>query len=279
MRFISVVLGVSIAAGCSAHQRASAEKSVAQLLVSDQDEAKLGAQVQAELDKQGTKYLTDATVVNYVNQVAGKLLTFAKRDRPNVPWDIKVINDPKQVNAFAVPGGHLYVYSGLLLAADNEAELAGVLAHEAGHVVGRHSARALVNQYGLQTVTSLALGENPNQIAAIAAQLAGTGVLLAHSRGEEQEADEYGARYTSAAGYDPHGLVTFFQKLQAQQGKTPKILTFLQTHPATDDRIAHVNQYIAQNRLGGTDTGAQRLAPVKQKLQAAAGSSAPAGQK
>ena len=87
------------------------------------------------------------------------------------------------------------MYTGLLLAADNEAELAGVLAHEAGHVVGRHSARAMVNAYGLQAITQVALGKNPGPAAQIAAQLAGGGRELAHGRSEETEADEYGAKY------------------------------------------------------------------------------------
>ncbi len=263
---------------CSAAQRAKTETALASVLVSDEQENQLGAQVHQELEKQGVRYVTDPAVTAYVDQVTSRILTFAKKDRPSVSWHVHVIDDAKQVNAFATPGGHLYVYSGLLLAAENEAELAGVLAHEAGHVVGRHSARQLVNQLGLQTVANLALGKNPNQLAQVAAQIAGTGTMLAFSRADEKEADEYGAKYASAAGYDPRGIISFFQKLEATSGRTPRILTWLQTHPATPDRIAHVEQFIVANRLTGSDIGADRLAPIKQRLVASAGS-APTGQR
>lgn len=253
---------------CSTTARVKAETALAEALISDQDETKLGLQVQDELKKQNVTYMDDPQINAYVEQVSGKLFPFAEKDRPGVKWQVKVIDDPKTVNAFATPGGFLYVYSGLLMAADNEAEVAGVMGHETGHVVARHSARQMVDAYGLQAVTSMALGEKPNLVAQVASALVGQGALLAHSRSEESEADEYGARYASAAGYDPHGLVTFFEKLQKQEGHTPQILTWLSTHPATADRIAKINQYIAQNNLTGSDLGADRLAPIKAKLKA-----------
>jgi len=257
----------SIAAGCSARQRIDLETSAAKVLVSDEDEQKLGEQVKQELEqKQQIRYLNDAVVTSYVQGVADRILNLAKRDRPNQKWQLFVIDDLKTVNAFATPGGYIYVYSGLLTSADNEAEIAGVLAHESGHVVARHVARQLVETYGLQAVLSLALGENPSLLEKLAGTIAANGALLAHSRSDENEADEYGARYSSAAGYDPHGLVTFFQKLQAQSGNQPKVLTWLSTHPATPDRIEHVNRFIAENHLTGSDIGAERLRPIKQRL-------------
>src|ERR1700694_4484986 len=254
-------------AACSSQQRAGMETAAAKAFVSDSDEEKLGAQVKAELEqKQHVRYLSDGTVVSYVQGVANRILAFAKRDRPNQKWELHVIDDPKTVNAFATPGGYIYVYSGLLLEAGNEAELAGVLAHESGHVVARHVARQMVETYGLEAVIGLALGQNPSLLEKLGSTIAANGALLAHSRSDETEADEYGARYSSAAGYDPRGLVTFFEKLLAMQGKQPKALTWLSTHPATGDRIDHVKQFIAQNHLGGSDLGADRLAPIKQRL-------------
>jgi beta-barrel assembly-enhancing protease len=121
----------------------------------------------------------------------------------------------------------------------------------------------MVNALGLQTVAALALGRDPSALAQIGASIAGNGLMLAHGRSEENEADEFGVRYTSAAGYDPRGLVTFFEKLKAQQGHTPKALTWLSTHPATESRIAHINTMIAQNNLAGRgDLGANRLEPI-----------------
>jgi beta-barrel assembly-enhancing protease len=259
-----------LAAGCSGKQRIATELAVADVLISPEQERQLGLQVKQELEqKQHVRYLEDPTVTAYVQEVTGKILPFAKKDRPEVEWSVKVIDDPNTVNAFATPGGFLYVYSGLLVAADDTAEVAGVLGHEAGHVVARHSARQMVNAYGLQAITALALGQNPSAAAQIAASLAGTGALLAYSRSDEIEADEHGARYASAAGYDPHGIATFFEKLQKEGGSQPGWASFLSTHPATGDRIAKVNRYIEKNGLTGSGgrSGAE-LAKVKARLKA-----------
>jgi predicted Zn-dependent protease len=241
-------------------------EGMAKALISDEQENQLGAQVKQELDKQGTKYVQDPVVVQYVQGVAKKIFVFANKDRPGVDWKVYVIDDQKQVNAFATPGGNLFVYTGLLLAADNEAELAGVWGHEAGHVVARHSARQMVDAMGMDTVMGIALGQNPNQLAQLAATLAAKGTLLSYSREDEAAADEYGARYASAAGYDPHGLITFFQKLQKMEGEVPAFSQYLSDHPLTADRITHLQQVIAEKKLGGTNLGADRLKPIKERL-------------
>lgn len=272
-----VLAAAALAAGCSRVQPAlgKVETAAAKQLISPEQENQIGQQVRQELvQQQKVKFLEDPMVVRYVNGVAEKILVQARRDRPEVKWQITVIDDPKTVNAFATPGGYLYIYSGLLLAATNEAELAGILAHESGHVVGRHSARSMVTAYGLEAIAALALGKNPGLASSLAANIAGQGLMLAHSRSEETEADEYGARYTSGAGYDPKGLITFFEKLKAMEGKTPALLAFLSDHPATPDRIAHLQEYIAAQKLGGTYVGTEPLRPVKQELQARYGGQA-----
>ena len=255
--------------GCGVHTT----EGMAKALVSDEQEAQLGAQVKQELDKQGTRYIQDPEIVNYVRGVAQKIFVSADKDRPGVKWQVYVIDDPKQVNAFATPGGYLYVYTGLLMAADNEAQLAGVWGHESGHVVARHSARQMVDAMGLETVIGMALGQNPNQVAQLAATLAAKGALLSYSRQDETEADEYGARYSAQAGYDPHGIIQFFQKLQKMEGEQPAFAKYLSDHPATADRISHLEQYISEKHLSGSTLAAERLQPVKQKLLAQAKSS------
>jgi predicted Zn-dependent protease len=257
---------VLVVVGCGVHT----SEGLAKALVSDEQEAQLGAQVKQELDKQGTKYIQDPEIVNYVRGVAQKIFVSADKDRPGVKWQVHVIDDPKQVNAFATPGGYLYVYTGLLMAADNEAQLAGVWGHESGHVVARHSARQMVDSMGLETVIGIALGQNPNELAQLAATLAAKGALLSYSRQDETEADEYGARYSAQAGYDPHGIIQFFEKLQKMEGAQPAFAKYLSDHPATGDRITHLQQYIKDKNLGGTVLGAERLQPVKQKLIAQA---------
>jgi len=255
-------LAIAILLGGCLHS----SEGVAKALVSDDQEKQLGAQVKQELDKQGTKYIQDPEVVTYVQGVAQKIFVSANKERPGVDWHVYVIDDPKQVNAFATPGGNLFVYTGLLMAADNEAELAGVWGHEAGHVVARHSARQMVDAMGAQTVIEVALGQNPNQLAQLAATIAAKGALLSYSREDESAADEFGARYASAAGYDPHGLITFFQKLQKMEGDVPAFSKYLSDHPATGDRITHLQQYIPAHNLGGSDLGADRLKPIKARL-------------
>ena len=245
----------------------TAETAAAKLLMPIEQENQLGLQVKQELEqKQNVKYSSDQVVVNYVREVAGRILEHAKKDRADVKWEVNVIDDLKTVNAFATPGGYLYVYTGLLQLADNEAELAGVMGHEAGHVVARHSARQMVSAYGLEAVTSMALGKNPNLLTKVGATLAAKGTLLAHSRSDEDEADEYGARYSSQAGYDPHGIITFFEKLKAKEGNTPKIMVWLSDHPATADRITRINQHIDEKALGGSDLGQQRFEAIRRRL-------------
>jgi predicted Zn-dependent protease len=266
-RFLGLCLAAGLATGCAA-QRVYAEKALATAFISDEQEEKLGRQVKAELEqKEKIKYVEDAAVVDYVRNVSTRMLQVANRDRAGVKWKIHVIDDPKTVNAFATPGGYLYVYTGLLLAAETEAELAGVMAHEAGHVVGRHSARAMVQAYGLEAVTAAALGKDAGTVGKMASELVGGGLQLAHGRSQETEADEYGARYTSAVNYDPRGLVSFFEKLQKQEGKAPEALKWLSTHPPSAERAAHLTQFIQQNGLKGTEVGADRLATIKQRLR------------
>lgn len=259
-----LVLAIGLG-GCAERQRVAAETAVAKALISDEQETQLGMQVQQELQKQNVRYLDDPEVTAYVRAITAKIFPLAEKDRPGVKWSVRVIDDPNVVNAFATPGGFLYVYTGLLLAAADTAEVAGVLGHESGHVVARHSARQMVDAYGLEAVTSLALGKNPGLLTQVASGVAGKGAMLANSRWDETEADEYGARYTSGSGYDPRGLVTFFQKLQAQEGKQPKALAWLSDHPATPDRIQHVEEYIKSHHLGGT--GGRDQGPT-QALQA-----------
>ncbi len=274
----SSILLVILTAGCTAAQLASTsagyadvEKTVARVFISDAQEEALGQQIHAELDKStpekpALKYSTDAQVNGYVEGLIARLTPHANKDRTS-NWRVYVINDPKTVNAFATPGGQIYVYTGLLLTADSEAQVAGVLGHELGHVVARHSARQLVNAYGLNAISGAALGKDPGTLGQIAAAVVGNGAMLAHSRSDENEADTYGVKYSAAAGYDASGLAGFFEKLIAIQGNTPRILTWMSTHPASADRIASVNQMISDQGLAGRgEVGAERLAPIKQRI-------------
>lgn len=257
--------GLCFFAGCTLTQRRDTEKVIAQTLISDDQEFQLGLQVHEQLKKDNTKFLENPTVEIYVESLARKLIAQANTER-KLEWKWFVIDEPNTINAFATPGGRIYVYTGLLLAAESEAEVVGVLGHEIGHVVGRHSARQLVAAKGLETVVNMALGKDQNEIIALTAGLAGKGAQLAYGRDMELESDQYGARYASGAGYDPRGLATFFEKLKAKYGDTGPVMTFFSTHPANSDRINQVTALIAAENLKGTELGVASLKQVQAAL-------------
>ncbi len=264
---LSVTLPLALGAfGCATVR--SAETAAAKALISPDQERALGAQIHQQLQAEGIRYVQDPYVVQRVNEIARPILAQAKRDRPEFDYRVFVVDNPKSVNAFATPGGYIYVESGLLEAVSSEAELAGVLAHEAGHITRRHAARNMVEQFGLHTVAALALGQDPSQLAQIAAAVVGTGTLLAHSRSQEIEADETGVVYATKAGYDPQGLVAFFGTMQKLTGKTPRVLTWVSTHPSSEDRVAHLQAYIREKKLSASG-GHQSLAELQQRLQQA----------
>jgi predicted Zn-dependent protease len=178
-----------------------------------------------------------------------------------------VIDDPKTVNAFATTGGDLYVYSGLILLADDGAELAGVVAHEIGHVALYHVQQQMVDAVGLEALAALALGKNPGAATQIAAAVGGKAAMLANSRGDEKQADAWGVVHADEAGFDPKGIVRFFGKLQGQEGKTPQALGWLSDHPTTPSRIQDTERLIREKNLRATGTGPAGLDAVKAALR------------
>lgn len=272
MRKLWIALPLALAGCTTANGSASnsasakAQTEMAKVLVSDQQEVQIGDQVYAGLVQKGTRFISDPAVTGYVTQISNKLFALANRERSGVQWRVLVIDDPATVNAFSTPGGRLYVYSGLIKAVTDDAQMAGVMGHEIGHEVARHVARQLIQTNGLQAVTNLALGKNPGLLGQLASTAASQGTLLAFSRNDETEADEYGARYAAEAGYDPNGLVAFFRTLQTTEGKVPAMAKYLSDHPLTTDRITHLQRYIAANHLRGAAGGTAALAQAKAQL-------------
>jgi predicted Zn-dependent protease len=232
-----VILGLALSVAACA--------TVGQLnIVSEQQELEMGAQFAAELDKTLT-FIDDPQVVGYVDNLGQSIAHASQRN--NIPYRFRVVNTD-EVNAFAVPGGYLFVNRGLLETADTECEAAGVLGHEIGHVVGRHSARQMTQQYGISTISALLLGQNPSMVAQITAQFVATGAILSYSREMESEADSYGVQELYDAGIDPNGLATFFDKLVALRGgaASSKVETFFSTHPDPGARASTVRAQIAK---------------------------------
>lgn len=212
-------------------------------LISIEEEKQLGDKFAAEIEKQHT-VITDPEVQAYIDRVGKKLLTGVKDVQ--FPYTFKVVKEDS-INAFAIPGGHTYVNTGLIQAAETEDELAAVMAHEINHVVARHSTRQMTQKYGYALLLQLVLGQDPNMLAQLASQLFGTAGSLYYSRGMESQADYLGVETMAKAGYNPEGMVLFFQKLQAEnKQQPPKLAKFLSSHPLTSERIEDVKAEIAK---------------------------------
>jgi predicted Zn-dependent protease len=210
---------------------------IAKMSGSTEKEVKIGQQLAAEVDRQA-KFIDDPVVTEYINRVGQNIVLHSDA---KVAFTIKVI-DSDEVNAFALPGGFFYVNKGLILAADNEAELAGVMAHEIGHVAARHAmennAKATLAEYGAM-IGSIFLGGWPGVIYQNTAGLGLMTMFMKFSRSAEEEADKLGVQYMYAAGYDPNAMATMFEKLEAKNKKKPGIIArAFASHPAPPDRRA-----------------------------------------
>jgi len=161
-------------------------------------------------------------------------------------WEVYIINDTI-MNAFCTPGGYIYFYTDLIKFLDNESEFAGVMGHEMSHAARRHSTQQLTKAYGLQILLSIVLGQNPNQLAEIAADLAAGVAFLAFSRSDEYQADEDAVKYLYPTAYDARGVAGFFEKLEGY----PQPPEFLSTHPNPGNRVEKIME-IWQS-LGGKE--------------------------
>src|SRR4051812_17291294 len=191
----------------------------------------------AEQVESQSKLVTDPVVTEYVNRIGQNLV---RNSDAQVPFTIKVI-DSDVVNAMALPGGFFYVNSGLILAADEEAEVAGVMAHEIAHVAACHAAREQTRASLLQmaSIPLIFVGGGIGYAGYEASGLAGMFGILKFSRGFEAEADYLGIEYMYRAGYDPSAFVSFFEKVQAMEKKKPGTLAkAFDTHPQNADRIS-----------------------------------------
>jgi len=210
---------------------------IAKMSGSIEKEVALGRQLSAQVDREN-KFIEDPVITEYVNRVGQNIVLHSDA---KVPFTIKVI-DSDEVNAFALPGGFFYVNKGLILAADNESELAGVMAHEIAHVAARHAvenaAKMQLLDYGMLAGMILTGGVG----GMILQNTGGLGEMLAFmrfSRSAEEEADRLGLQYLYASGYDPTSLATMFEKLSAKNAKKPGLISkAFASHPQPPDRRA-----------------------------------------
>ena len=211
-------------------------------MMSSDEEVKMGLELSKEVSKQDTVY-NNAAVTSYVQTVGNRITRVC--DRPDIVYHFAVI-DKNEINAFALPGGYVYVYTGLMKGIDDESELAAVLAHEVGHVTARHAAQRLSAMYAADAIQTAVLGQNPGFFGKVLAGAMKTGGFLAYSRENEYEADALGHKYMYAAGYDPNGMLDLMAMLQGDEAREPsKVEEMLATHPATSERIGRIKTMVA----------------------------------
>jgi metalloendopeptidase OMA1, mitochondrial len=216
------------------------------ILVSSEEEAKLGAQAFDEVLKKGR--VDDRPVVNGPVQDVGQRIARVA-NRPDYHWQFVVIDDPKQQNAFALPGGKVAVYTGLFPTAETTTGLAVVLGHEIAHALARHGAERMSQAMAAEaggTLLGAVFGGGPGTSAILAAYGLGAqvGVLLPYSRTQESEADHIGLLLMAQAGYDPHGALAFWQRMERAGGQNPP--EFLSTHPSHGTREQQIQAWLPE---------------------------------
>ena len=207
-------------------------------------EMKMGRTYALQIEK-STRFITDPVVTEYVNRIGQNIV---KNSDCKVPFTIKVI-DSDEINAFALPGGFFYVNSGLILNADEEAELAGVMAHEIAHVCAHHAAREMTRQNYAQigAIPLIFIGGWTGIGVYEAASIGVPVAFIQFSRDFEAQADYLGVQYIYRAGYDPQAFITFFEKIRVLEKHKPGVVAkMFANHPQTPDRILHSQDEIAR---------------------------------
>jgi beta-barrel assembly-enhancing protease len=224
----------------------------------------LGSQSAAQINEglSGMVILEEADypeAYQYLNALKDKILASGKvQHASDFKWELKIIEDDSVLNAFCLPGGYIYVYTGLMKYLDSEDALAGVLGHEMAHADLRHGTSQLVKNMGLSLALQLIFGGDASQLVNIGANL----ISLSFSRGDETEADMQSVEYLYHTELDARGTGVFFDKLQ-KEGKDPEIVEFLSTHPNPDNRVEEIHK--KWQTLGGK-TGKRNADAYKRML-------------
>ena len=234
-------------------------------IFTDAEELQLGQAFVAQ-HEQEVKLYTDPVVTNYINDLGQSLVRHSKRN--NITYTFKVV-DTKGINAYAVPGGFIYVHLDLIRAAKTESELAAVIGHEIGHIVGRHSMKRLTQVYGIEILKQLILDEDSSALTKLATEVLAAGLLFRYSRDHERESDFYGVQNVYDASINPEGAVIFFETLRTMRGRDPSALEkFLSTHPVPSERVLNVQNQIAKlPPKSGLRTDSSRFQQIKRRIR------------
>jgi predicted Zn-dependent protease len=259
---LAALLALTFWLGSCATNPATGEKQIS--LISPSQEIQMGAQADKDVES-SMGYYDDPALNAYIDQVGQKLASVT--EEPSLAWHFHVVDSP-EVNAFALPGGYIYVTRGILAVVNNEAQLAGVMGHEEGHVTARHSAQQATNAQ----LANLGLGLGSIFSSSIRqyAGLAGQGLqllFLSFSRSNETQADELGVRYTSRANWDPREIPATYQALGRLQAKSGSAVpNFLATHPDPGNREQTTRQ-LAEQAIAGKDPKSLRVGTADYKAK------------
>lgn len=240
------------------------------------EDVKMGKQTDAEIKSKPSEYPLlpesgNEEVYRYVRGITSKIINSGNvAHAKDFPWEVKIINDPKTLNAFCTPGGYIYVYTGLIKYLDTEDQLAGVMGHEIAHADKRHSMRQLYQTYGVQIAAALGVGiltqgksESTQKTSATMAQIASATVGLKFSREHETEADNMSVNYLCGTEYNPAGAAGFFKKIG--NANTPP--QFLSTHPSPSNRVQNIEALAASKTCRGKATNQAQYQRIKSLLK------------
>lgn len=238
LRPLILSLAIYLCIGCAVNPITGQEEL---MFISENQDIKIGQKYAPEIEKQLGGKIDDESLQNYIDSVGQRIARISHR--PNWEFHFTAV-EHKMINAFALPGGHVFVTKGMLKKLTTEAQLAALLAHEIVHVTARHSSAAISRQIGLSflflgaTAAGAKIPQDAGRAAALASQLIG----LKYSRVQEKQADVAGLDYMVVAGYNPHGAVELHQMLQDQDKIKP--VEFLSSHPSPKNRIIYLNARI-----------------------------------
>ncbi len=222
-------------------------------IFSAEDDIKLGQDLDAQIRSDQAEYpiLNNATATKYVQDMVDQIIDSPEIEyRDKFAYTVTLINRDDVVNAFAAPGGYIYVYTGLLKFLDNEATLAGVMAHEIAHAERRHSTKRLTKAYGAEFLLGLVLGTDPDATAELAAGILTNVAFMQNSQSDEFEADEYSFKYLETSKWYPGAIKLFFNKITENGGSSSNFLEeLLSTHPMPEERIQKVDELIKEYNI------------------------------
>lgn len=267
---LALILTLSLFMGCSLNTVGRVGNSLLEAasdvnIFTDAEELQFGQAFIAQHEQQ-VKLYTDPVVTNYINDLGQSLVRYSKRN--NISYTFKVV-DTKGVNAYAVPGGFIYVHLDLIRASKTESELAAVIGHEIGHIVGRHSMKRLTQVYGIEILKQLILDEDDSTLKKLVTEVLAAGLLFRYSRDHERESDFYGVQNVYDAGINPEGAAVFFETLRAMRGRDPSAIEkFLSTHPVPSERVLNVRNQISKlPPKSGLRTDSSRFQQIKRRIR------------